>query len=117
MRSALFVPYRRTAHKMVCEGALPGKDGIGMVNYHILCRSLTYAQRSARALERAGVMAHVMRCPKGLSAEGCSHCVKIKNNALQRAMDILSHAGLTPKRVFGNDGSGEYEEVEAVDLF
>ena len=84
-----------------------------MVSYLILCRSLTQAQRSARALERAGVAAHIMRCPKGLSAEGCSHCVKIKNGALERAVDILSFAGLKPKHIFGNDGAGGYEEVEA----
>lgn len=88
-----------------------------MVNYLILCRSLTYAQRSARALERAGLTAHIMRCPKGISTEGCSHCVKIKNNALERAIDILVRAGLKPKHVFGNDGAGGYEEVEAFGLF
>lgn len=87
-----------------------------MVNYLILCRSLTYAQRSARALERAGLTARVLRCPKGLSAEGCSHCVKIKNNALERAIEILARAGLKPKHVFGNDGAGSYKEVEAVGL-
>lgn len=87
-----------------------------MVNYLILCRSLTYAQRSATVLERAGVTARIMRCPKGLSTEGCSHCVKIQNHTLERALDILSHAGLKPKHVFGNDGAGGYEEVETVGL-
>ena len=88
-----------------------------MVNYLILCRSLTQAQRSALALERAGVAAHIMRCPKGLSTEGCSHCVKIKHNALNRAIDVLIRAELKPKHVFGNDGAGGYEEVELLGLF
>lgn len=87
-----------------------------MVNYLILCRSLTYAQRSARVLERAGVTAHIMRCPKGISTEGCSHCIRIKNNALERAIDILVQADLKPKHVFGNNGAGGYEEVEAYGL-
>lgn len=87
-----------------------------MVSYLILCRSLTRAQRSALVLERAGVTAHIMRCPKGLSTEGCSHCVKIKQSALQRAMELLVLAGLKPKRVFGSNDIGGYEEVEVVGL-
>mgnify|MGYP001862318501 CR=1 FL=1 len=35
-----------------------------MVYYLILCRSLTYAQRTASVLERAGIAARVLRSPK-----------------------------------------------------
>ena len=82
-----------------------------MVNYLILCRSLTYAQRSATILERAGISARVIRCPKAISAEGCSHCVKINGRTLDRAFSNLLQAGLEPKRVFGSDGAGGFEEV------
>lgn len=44
-----------------------------MVYYLIVCRSLTYAQRTASALERAGITAHILRSPKMISGEGCSH--------------------------------------------
>lgn len=105
------VPCRGALHKMVCEGSLPGKDGIGMINYLILCRSLTYAQRSASALGRAGIPAHIMRCPKGLATEGCSHCVKINSRVLERALETLLNTGLRPERIFGSDGAGRFEEV------
>lgn len=91
---------------------MPGKDGIGMVNYLILCRSLTRAQRSASVLERVGISSRIMRCPKGLSTEGCSHCVKITERVLAQALETLSHAGLEPKHVFFVDGTGGFEEVE-----
>ena len=39
-----------------------------MVYYLIVCRSLTYAQRTASALERAGITAHILRSPKMISA-------------------------------------------------
>ena len=42
-----------------------------MVYYLIVCRSLTYAQRTASALERAGITAHILRSPKMISGEGC----------------------------------------------
>jgi len=91
---------------------LPGKDGIGMVNYLILCRSLTRAQRSAAVLKRAGISAGIVRCPKEISAEGCSHCVKIAGRTFERAIALLMLAELRPKRVFSVDGLGSFEEVE-----
>ena len=38
-----------------------------MVYYLILCRSLTYAQRTAAALERAGIGSHVFRAPRAVA--------------------------------------------------
>ena len=43
-----------------------------MVYYLIVCRSLTYAQRTASALERAGITAHILRSPKMISGEGAA---------------------------------------------
>ena len=53
-----------------------------MVYYLIVCRSLTYAQRTASALERAGITAHILRSPKMISGEGCSHSVKVSERNL-----------------------------------
>ena len=35
-----------------------------MLYYLIVCRSLTYAQRTAAALERTGITARVIRSPR-----------------------------------------------------
>ena len=43
----------------------------------ILCRSLTYAQRSSRVLERAGITAVVHKAPLSVSKTGCTYCVKL----------------------------------------
>ena len=48
----------------------------------ILCRSLTYAQRSSRVLERAGITAVVRKAPLSVSKTGCTYCVKPNWNAL-----------------------------------
>lgn len=60
-----------------------------MVYYLIVCRSLTYAQRTASALERAGITAHILRSPKMISGEGCSHSVKVSERNLAPALLIL----------------------------
>ena len=82
-----------------------------MLYYLIVCRSLTYAQRTATALERAGITAHILRSPKSVSNEGCSHCVKISRRNLDSALDVLCRSGLEPKRMFSTDGDGSYREV------
>jgi len=64
-----------------------------MVYYLIVCRSLTYAQRTASALERAGITAHILRSPKMISGEGCSHSVKVSERNLAPALLILGRVG------------------------
>lgn len=82
-----------------------------MVYYLIICRSLTYAQRSARVLERAGITGYVMRAPKSVVGEGCSHCVRVVEKWLAPALKVLNREGLGPKRVFLQDADGAYSEV------
>jgi len=82
-----------------------------MVYYLIVCRSLTFAQRTASALERAGIYAHIMRSPKTISGEGCSHSVKVSQRSLSSALVVLKKVGLTPDKVFITSGDGSYREV------
>lgn len=83
-----------------------------MLYYLIVCRSLTYAQRTAAALERAGITARILRSPKSIAGEGCSHSVRIPQRSLPEALRILQQAELMPKRVFITAGDGIYQEVE-----
>ena len=82
-----------------------------MVHYLIVCRSLTYAQRTARVLERAGIAGYIMRAPKLISGEGCSHCVRVAERWLAPALKVLGREGLGPKRVFLQTEEGTYSEV------
>ena len=82
-----------------------------MVYYLIVCRSLTYAQRTARVLERAGISGYIRRAPTLISGEGCSHCVKVAERWLAPALKVLNREGLGPKRVFLQNEEGSYSEV------
>lgn len=83
-----------------------------MVYYLIICRSLTYAQRTAAVLERVGITARILRSPKNLDAEGCSHAVKIPERNLSLALTMLAREGLSPKRVYILTADGAYREVD-----
>ena len=82
-----------------------------MVYYLIVCRSLTYAHRTAAALERSGITAHILRSPKVISGEGCSHSVKVSERYLSESLVVLSRVNLTPKRVYIISSDGSYKEV------
>lgn len=83
-----------------------------MLYYLIVCRSLTYAQRTAAVLERAGISVRILRSPKSVSGEGCSHCVRISRRDLDMALVVLRRAGLEPKRVFSALKDGSYMEMQ-----
>ncbi len=82
-----------------------------MLYYLIVCRSLTYAQRTASALERTGISARILRSPKSVSSEGCSHCVRIQRRDLEPALMVLRRVQLEPKRVFAAQSDGSYTEM------
>ena len=83
-----------------------------MLYYLLICRSLTYAQRTAAVLERAGITARILRSPRGLVEEGCSHAVKLSERSLSLALKVLAQADLSPKRIFVMTADGTYSEVE-----
>ena len=83
-----------------------------MVYYLIICRSLTYAQRTAHVLERAGISGFVMRAPKMISKEGCGYCVRVPERKLPDALVVLRREGMAPKQVFLQSADGGYSEVK-----
>lgn len=81
-----------------------------MPNYLIMCRSLTYAQRAARVLERSGITAIVTKAPQGTSTEGCAYCVKISERRLADSMHALNSVNIPTGKVFIQAG-GDFQEV------
>ena len=82
-----------------------------MVQYLIMCRSLTYAQKAARVLERTGLTVSIQRAPKEISKEGCAYCVKVSERKLEIALIELRVAGARFGRIYRRDLSGTLREV------
>ena len=78
--------------------------------YLILCKTLTQGQRAARALERGGITATLLRAPQGLSKNGCGYAVTVRRN-LPQAIDILENARIPHGKLYRRLESGEYAEV------
>lgn len=85
-----------------------------MLYYLIMCKSLTYAQRTAKFLERSGIRGDILRAPHSLAADGCGYCVKISGSYIHQAIAILRSNDLMPKRVFKANQGGQYEEADVM---
>ncbi len=81
------------------------------MHYLLTYRSLTYAQRAARVLERAGVTGALSRVPKDAAKRGCAYCVTVAPRHRDRALAVLRGAGLSPERVLLRHDDGTWEAV------
>lgn len=82
-----------------------------MLYYLLLCRSLTYAQRASRVLERMGITATITKAPKSAVSQGCTYSVKVSEKNLARSLAALHDAGLGPTRVLLLSRDGSVREV------
>ena len=73
----------------------------------ILARSVTYAQRMQRALNRAGIRSQLFRAPRDL---GCAYVVRISPYDLGAALPLLRREGLGPLRIYVQRG-GDIQEM------
>ena len=85
-----------------------------MLQYLIMCRSLTYAQRASKALERAGITAIVMKAPQGASNAGCAYCIKVSERRMPDALRILKSNALGPGKILLQE-NGAFHEVHDFD--
>ena len=81
-----------------------------MMQYLIMCRSMTYAQRSAAVLERAGISARVVKAPQGLSSSGCGYGVSLYRR-FDEARNLLKKNGLLNGKIFYRDDDEEFREI------
>lgn len=81
-----------------------------MEHYLILARSVTYAQRMQRALDRAGISSRVYRAPRDLTNLGCAYALRLAPRDLREALLTLHRENLSPVQIFLYQ-RGLYQEV------
>lgn len=66
----------------------------------IECNGMTNAQQIKKLLERHLTKAFTCRLPRDLAEGGCAYAVKVKEEQLTRALEIIRDNGLKYRRVF-----------------
>ena len=82
------------------------------MSYLLICRSLTFAQRTLKRIEKAGIAGSIVKAPQALLEEGCGYSVRVAETRYRRAMEALKGSELMPKRVFLQYADGHYAEVK-----
>lgn len=81
-----------------------------MEHYLILARSITYAQRMQRALDKIGIRSYIYRAPRDLTERGCAYALKIAVSDLSAALTAINREALNPVQIFLYQ-QGTYREV------
>ena len=81
-----------------------------MEHYLILARSVTYAQRMQRALEKAGIRCQIFRAPRDLTDLGCAYVLRLAVADLPQALIVIHREGWDPVQIFLYQ-KGAYREV------
>ena len=85
------------------------RKGTYDMHYILMCRSLTVSQRAARALQRAGFFAAVVKAPQSANPDGCTYGVKIAQRNLTAARALLYKSGIPVENVLELHRDGDRE--------
>lgn len=80
--------------------------------YHIVCKTLTNAQRMSRLLDKSRIPSHIKRLPSSLREQnGCGYAVRVKDEHFGPSISVLKSSDIAPLRVYKNIEDGA-EEVQ-----
>lgn len=82
-----------------------------MRSYLITFRSVTYAQRGERALQRAGYRCTVQRTPHWMEEQGCGYSLRVQAVDIAPAVAVLRENQLPLRKVYAVNGEGKLEEL------
>lgn len=75
----------------------------------IACRSVTYAQRAIRILNRRGIKASMRRLSVSLPETGCGNAVAVDMERLNHAVMALRESGMPVRAVYLEHEDGTLE--------
>ncbi len=80
-----------------------------METYFITFRSVTFAQRGERALQRQGISCYMMRTPRWMEERGCGYALSLQRG--QEAVEILNREGISWRKLYWKGRDGSIQEV------
>ena len=79
--------------------------------YLITFRSVTYAQRGERLLNRRGERCSLKRTPRWMEEQGCGYSLQLQTEDITRAVTLLRGEQLPMRKVYHRRGDGSLEEI------
>ena len=79
--------------------------------YLITFRSVTYAQRGERLLNRRGERCSLKRTPRWMEEQGCGYSLRLQTDNIERAVTLLRGEQLPMRKVYLRREDGSLEEI------
>ena len=79
--------------------------------YLITFRSVTYAQRGERLLNRRGERCSLRRTPRWMEEQGCGYSLRLQTDNIERAVALLRGEQLPMRKVYLRREDGSLEEI------
>ena len=81
-------------------------------NWLITFRSVTFAQKAERILNKAGIGCMLQRTPKILSERGCGYCLRLQMKDAMAAVELLREQEVSYGKIYAlTDGGMPQERV------
>lgn len=79
--------------------------------YLITFRSVTYAQRGERLLNRWGERCSLKRTPRWMEEQGCGYSLRLQTDNIEQAVTLLRGEQLPMRKVYLRREDGSLEEI------
>ena len=78
--------------------------------YYLTFRSVTYAQRGEKLLNRNGYRCTIQRTPRWMEEQGCGYALRVWTQDIGSALMLLQENQLQIKRIYMQGDDGQLEE-------
>ena len=79
--------------------------------YYITFRSVTFAQRGEKLLQKGAFHCTLQRTPRWMEEQGCGYALRIWTQDAARAVQLLRENGVPMRRVYIQMPDGQLEEL------
>ena len=80
--------------------------------YYITFRSVTFAQRGEKLMQKEGIRCSLLRTPKWMESQGCGYSLQLWTRDPAPGVELLRSNGVPFRKVYVQMTGGELEEVE-----
>ena len=79
--------------------------------YYITFRSVTYAQRGERIMQKEGIRCVLLRTPRWMEQQGCGYCLRLWTDEVRPALHLLQREQIPYRKVYIQGRDGQLEEI------
>ena len=80
--------------------------------FYITFRSVTFAQRGEKVLEKEDVRCTMLRTPKWMESKGCGYCLRLSLGDGPKAVEVLRQKQVQMRKIYLQMEDGDIQEVQ-----